>query len=122
MCWWFTMNFMEAVQAMKEGKKIRRNAWVNTEVFLIDTGGRITDPLSVYNYSISDFEATDWVAYTEDEDWSLTQNLYSTSLHKFYLMEDVKKCRDLILKDLSYLPTYSVSNIIENRFGDLEWE
>jgi len=65
-----TMTFMEAVAAMKGGKKVRRNAWLS--VFYIFAGTR---DILVYNgtgeqkitFGIGDFEAADWVVAEEEQ-------------------------------------------------------
>ena len=68
-----------------------------------------------------------------DKDWNLAKT--KQQLHQFldtylYQPENVKKCRDLILKDLGDSPIYGdpaeqgrvVYKTIKKRFGDLEWD
>lgn len=61
----------------------------------------------------------------EDEDWNLAENwiYYETEVH--YNIKDVKKCRDLIIKDINEKVKKRIDfyecfkEIINERFGDL---
>ena len=76
------MNFMEAVQAMKEGKKVRKESISNTEYhfFIINGTGRIqyqatmTSGNEDYSFNLSDIEATDWEIFEEKK--TLSDTIY----------------------------------------------
>ena len=67
------MNFLEAVKAMKEGKKVRRNIW-KPELFC-EQGYPHIYCAEANKYGIlfnNDFLATDWEVLDEDKDWNLS--------------------------------------------------
>lgn len=65
------MTFSEALEAMKQGCKVRRKEWDNNEVakddYLYIDGGAFCDSKGDRFYSLKDFVilATDWEIYTE---------------------------------------------------------
>jgi len=116
------MNFMEAVKAMKEGKKVTRNLpWGDVyiysynEVFYLK---RVSEPRIEWRMRVCDIEATDWEIVDSDEDWNLAEEVgfdhsrtRFTKLKEFdpfqsklngnmFHRSDVKKCRDKIIKDI----------------------
>jgi len=101
------MNFMEAVEEMKKGNKVRHK---NSE--------KISDNFYYYydkesNRVLNGFEqdiymdlimigATDWEVLEEESDWNLVDSGQNfESFNNFsYAVKNVKKCRDLIIKEL----------------------
>lgn len=65
------MTFLEAVQAMKEGKNVRRKSWKHLNRFLWaeDEDSQINNSLYGLNLLITpeDIEATDWEIWKETE-------------------------------------------------------
>ena len=65
------MNFMEAVKAMKEGKKVRRPYFVEEHYFYCDEHGikysHSRKDKKWAEFSMDAFEATDWEIYEEDK-------------------------------------------------------
>jgi len=128
------MNFMEAVEEMKKGNKVRHK---NSE--------KISDNFYYYydkesNRVLNGFEqdiymdlimigATDWEVFEEDKDWNLAKYVRARTKYDFerhYTTEDVKKCRDLIIKKnfekaagSLFIPLIDVKKIINETFGDL---
>ena len=119
------MNFIEAVQAMKEGLILRRlgcSGFIDKNRTTWTTGqgnGR--------DLSYDDFESTDWQIVDEDKDWSLKQFLRGCSTDFEYPEDQVQKCYGLILEDISKMDGLSfgdmvvdkrdVNQIIIDRFG-----
>jgi hypothetical protein len=109
------MNFLEAVKAMKEGKKVSRKLpWNNIyiyshdNVFFLKRNGEMRIE---WRMSIEDIDATDWEVVEEYEYWNLAEQMDKdfeiTGLgewDKSWAKKNIEKCRDLILKE---------------RFGDL---
>lgn len=164
------LNFLEAAQKMKEGKRLKRSGWKNQYIqlqgvfpeFIDDRGEEIS-------FSIMEIEATDWEVVeernpahfcvscnkylgfrgfcseechnktyddsVEDEDWNLAEHKTKKENDDGYLIPEsytpsnVKKCRDLILRDInelneksgySILVTEPIKELINKRFGDLK--
>jgi hypothetical protein len=132
------MNFLEAVKAMKEGKKVSRKLpWNNIyiyshdNVFFLKRNGEMRIE---WRMSIEDIDATDWEVVEEYEYWNLAEQMDKdfeiTGLgewDKSWAKKNIEKCRDLILKDIfgdkprtELSPTETLYNkIINKRFGDL---
>ena len=123
------MNFMEAVKAMSEGKKVRRNNWGNSD-FCLDSNNSVNG--ISYEFGIYDFEATDWELFNEERNWSLAdlksrRRINENDHEPYYNAGYVKKCRDLILDDLTSLngnipkeiDGNTVHSVINKRFGNL---
>ena len=103
------MDFMEAVKAMKEGKKVRRKTWSGEKyIYMAYQDDLIsTQDEKLFGMWISDVEETDWEVVddtengTSDKDW----NLADKKIHiagegwKYFLINDIKKCGDLLIKD-----------------------
>ncbi len=81
-------------------------------------------------------EQIHWEVVDEDKDWNLANELFCLSqcregiirykqgedINTLHWTDDVKRCRDLILKDLKtfhQLNDIQIINIINKRFGDL---
>lgn len=118
------LNFLEAVQAMKEGEKVRRKGW-----------DKLVSNCSLsymVGFSVGDYDSTDWEIVDSDDDWNLakqwTLEIPDTGEKQYTLIEHVKKCRDLILDDIdlqseNFVLKYSdVVDIVNKRFGSLEGE
>lgn len=152
------MDFMEAVKNMKEGNilglgdtlyKYNPEATCKDREFYIKY--KLTDWIPLKGFSMSEIESTTWQVVDEDENWSLAQtNQYVPSTYSFqdymdksivntygfYTGDDVKKCRNLIIRDLSEIGSShfgKITNtnpeinayfnlakqIINKRFGDI---
>ena len=127
------MNFEEAVEAMKEGKKLTRPNYVEGVYFESRDLG-IIKILNDNNfegmlYLFNDIEATDWEVVDEDKDWNLGKQSLEQPIKARYISEIIKKCRDLIQEDLSV--NFAVSknlqdlydrtqDCINDRFGELK--
>ena len=130
-------DFMWAVAQMKEGKKVRRSKY-NTKICV--QYRKDLDGFEVYNldeernmrpFSLKsqDVEAADWEIVDDNSYWNLAEQQTAEGiegLRRNFWPEDVKKCRNLILKDiekegLEYgeLNWATTMTIIEKRFGDL---
>ena len=128
---------MEAVKAMKEGKKVRRSCWTNDydpEYYELEHPCIVDNKGKEKTLNLVQLDATDWEIFDEDKDWVLAeQNIEHANNpieENTYFHKDVKKCRDLVLKDLKqlnkewavpnnmHLPTAMI--IVGKRFGDLE--
>ena len=132
---------MEALKAIKEGKKVRRKHWDTMSGFalfeskgvgLVFTNNRFSDKITV-----ADVEATDWEVVDEEKDWNLAKLFEDISYGGWKSNIDVvgkisvKKCRDLIVKDVQEhadlnhyheamrAHIHHIVEIIERRFGDL---
>ena len=130
------MNFLEAVEQMKNGKKVRRPKiiWgdcyyklkINVITYVDSTGE--TPAIEITDNVL----ATDWEVVEDNADWNVTSGLaemfktVSNDAGSRVKVEGVfKKCRDLIMKDIfKEAPKGSdvgwASSIITKRFGDLK--
>lgn len=88
------MNFLEAVKAMKEGKKVRRNDWIKG---LYVTKEAESNCILLYNVaqfdSITNFEAIDWEIVVEKKTLSDKHRDVLCQRAKVYdyAQEDVKE-------------------------------
>lgn len=121
------MNFMEAVKAMQEGKKVRRKSYEKYSCVFCDgyniykTGLNGMIIPSTTHFGIDDFNSTDWELVDDDFDWKLTDHSCGRTVddEKIYLESSIKKCRDLIKKDFEK-HNYAWSwDIVNKRFGEL---
>jgi len=114
------MNFMEAVEQMKQGKKVRRAIWKPEGYITIVANKFNTMNGNTKELGFSDCMATDWEVVEDDSEWNLLNEFCTDGS---YDIEDIQKCRDLIIKDFLILPvgSYLKAKIIVNqRFGDLK--
>ena len=119
------MNFIEAVTAMKEGKKVRLPRFDNDTYLWINKTNQIH--LNTYinqrDYGIPPHlvDATDWEVFDDDKDWTLLENVSPDGTA--FDINDVVKCRDLIIKDLNHFfcaedkTNNPLVPIINKRFG-----
>ena len=144
------MNFAEALQAMKEGKKVTRSVYQSGIYFTLNNKYNIRkwDGLKYYDTEIfiDDFEATDWEIFEEKKCFNLEekeilshQNSNPENIIRCFPIDDVKECKNLILGDLEIQNEivekkdfskdtkagikdglYIASIIINNRFGDMK--
>ena len=141
------LNFMEAIAAMKEGKKIRRPEWGRSCYWYEGTSRHIMQNQDNWTKSeiiipsMYNIEATDWMIVDSDENWNLSEHINYTPLDYpsgvstagCFGKGRVKKCRDLIIKDLKQitknhkedkdlgrLDAWDFEKIINKRFGDLK--
>jgi len=111
--------FMWVVREMKLGKKVRRNSWDVKDFYIVKYDDGYPDVINTFDNDLffKDYEATDWEVVDDDKDWNLRYNghIGYTSLI------DLKKCRDLIIKDINidYTSMCGIKQIINKRFGDL---
>ena len=132
--------FMWAVEQMKLGKKVRRKDWEETYYIHI-LNDVIQKSKYIYGdnyvadrFGLIDFEATDWEVVDEDKDWNLVNqsSIYEGEGEgRTYLHQDIKKCRDLIIKEIKgnnydhqlnnlHIKYSKIIDIINKRFGDLK--
>lgn len=121
---------MEAVEEMRNGKKVKRK-----------NGFQLLDIDNKFN--VFEIEATDWEVVDEnknldsccdDKDWNLAEQKQNMEVKGDYwhaitngvTIKDVKKCRDLIFKDLINMGYVNqdelwkdITNVIKQRFGDI---
>jgi len=133
--------FMWAVEQMKQGKKVRRSIYHEGHYLMQEHLDIIIDERKIsVCLGIVEFDALDWEVVEDDKDWNLAEQEEAdectgpkTGSHTKckYWGSDVKKCRDLIIKDLqnghctndcgvmsiSYKKIYETIN---KRFGDLK--
>jgi len=119
------MNFIEAVKAMKEGNKVARTKWVNEEKYYWYINKNIIKDVYVKELKIEldEIEAHDWEIFAEYKDWNLANQPCNENSKEDIIL--IKKCRNLILKDITQAIPYSVHrellvDIINKRFGALE--
>ena len=60
------MNFMEAVKAMKEGKKVRIKDWDQEFIYLHESGKVLDETGEFLDFDIIEFESTDWEVVKKD--------------------------------------------------------
>ena len=100
------MNWLEIVKEMREGKKATKPNWYESYIywneeecaFYNNNGLESTLPSNIYS-----IEADDWEVLKEESDWNLAKYVRARTKYDFerhYTTEDVKKCRDLIIKEL----------------------
>jgi hypothetical protein len=64
-------DFKQAVEWMKEGKKVRRSFWSDKTWFIRSKDNNILDNNGLQrHYNIESIEATDWEIYQEEDNWS----------------------------------------------------
>ena len=138
------MNFMEALKAIKEGNVVKRKGthvvqyWDNQNSMIsYDEEGYTFRRFNEGRFNIKDYEATDWELVDEEKDWNLAKLFEDISYGGWKSNIDVvgkisvKKCRDLIVKDVQEhadlnhyheamrAHIHHIVEIIERRFGDL---
>jgi len=120
------MNFMEAVKAMKEGKKVTTKT-LNGFIVIRDYSSAFQifpdGSEETKDFNLDDIETTNWYV-DEDEDWNLYDSGTPYMNNKNFDIDDIKKCRDLIINDIKNTGFQGlhqeVSDIVNKRFGDLK--
>jgi len=126
------MDFITAVKAMKQGKKVRRKAQYlglyyqlkeDNEFIKYNKHKDDTDEV----LDLRDIEATDWEIYEEEDNWNLADNLvynvnrmgckiaFKTFIQK--VKEDIQKFGVVSSIELSFRD--ELFEIIDKRAGDL---
>ena len=129
------MNFIEAVKEIRKGTMVRRKSFPYMDIF--EEKYKLGHIL-IKGLHSEHIEATDWEIV--EEDWNLANQLTpgqywnlaekeniskkygNWNVEHFFWKDDVKKCREVIIKDLStqYTPvSKNTLDIIKKRFGDL---
>ena len=88
------MNFLEAVKAMKEGKKVRREAWHRSLYCVLGVDIKVMYGVELYSSQLNcyDCEATDWQIVEEKKTLSDKQH------NCYYDEPDVKEAIKEYLK------------------------
>ena len=80
------MDFMEAVEEMKRGKKVRRSHWENIKEYVLknDEGSVITFTNDIFSdrLTIFDLESKDWELFEETKTLSEIENTLIEKLDK----------------------------------------
>ena len=108
-------DFKQAVEWIKEGKKVRRPIWdKDNYIELVGTTRYIQDKYRVVEVNLNMIEATDWEIYEEEDDWSLELEPYNfEEINKYvnglntpakfeatgYRYDSIKKLKEKILQD-----------------------
>ena len=138
------MDFMEAVKAMREGKKVRKESTPNKDfkLYIKNDGVRYTignqGYWTPYQFRISDFEATDWEIYEEtleehkkhcdfckginakEDNWNLADNINTTiniTSTKPYMMAHLKDIKTFIQKVKE-----DIQNLKKVEYEGVAWE
>lgn len=61
------MNFIEAMEALQRGEKIRQKSWGDKKYFLSK------DNTGIYQFSKRDLDSTEWEIYEEPVPWELDE-------------------------------------------------
>jgi len=84
------MDFMWAVEQMKQGKKVRRELWMDDYYIKSETKSIISNKNGTYiKYNIPDIEATDWELFKEPFNLSDKMTLFFPD-NPCYEEEDIK--------------------------------
>jgi len=129
------MNFLSAVKEMKKGYKVRRHGYPDMEIY---KESHIGNTFLVTGMHSDHLEANDWVVINKntDDNWVLKNQTTLYNKHESVVgrtLKDIKKLRELIIKDLDEdLKLDSALNhkqreiwhnwfkkIVNGRFGDL---
>ena len=133
------LNFLQAVAAMQEGKRVYRKSQPDWICYKTDKGNylifskKLGRDFRTFSAHMEWIEATDWEVVDEYADWNLADNYTKNDeWDPFYDEEVVKKCRELILKDIERMQDNTqrgvpdkvvgldyAKDIVKKRFGDL---
>jgi len=129
------MNFMEAVKAMKEGKKVRMKRWDKDNYMIIKSGDVCVDSHAFpYSLNLGLIEATDWQIYGEEDNWNLDDKRVTMKncCECEYRQKDIKTFIQKVKED--FIGTYKegkpdcicvkhteiMNKIIDKRTGELK--
>lgn len=114
-------DFKQAVEWMKEGKKVRRPYFNNAKHELYLTREKGTGAVKVHNEAYQlrdyDYDATDWEIYEEDNwntfehGWEYVPSLYEDRPKKYTLI----KLKEKIIDDFSKVEQVRGINTIYNK-------
>jgi hypothetical protein len=99
------MNFIEAMQALQWGEKIRRKSWEDKNYFLSK------DHTGMYQFSKQDLDSTEWEIYKEPIPLELDEMIYfvwddlkfdCNSQSRFYDRTRIKSYDELLQITLNY--------------------
>ena len=117
------MNFLEAVVAMKEGKKVTRDTYED-EIYIHYKGEHNTICFNGVptHLNANDVEATDWEIAEDNWNWLHNKTSSNYTADK---QEDLETLKKKILDDLDnskdniqlYDPLKTIKEIINKRFG-----
>ena len=122
------MNFMEAVKAMKEGKKVRREAQISDVYFELDIEIlRKHNGTETVLLDLTDLEGTDWEIYEEEDNWNLADEMLNGETIRDQIRLFIQKVKEDFeeenklrwKKPGSLLETEKINEIIDKRAGDL---
>jgi len=130
------MNFMEAVKAMKEGKKVRQSKPNTTNYRFNKYGQIITEQGEIMCFGQDYYEATDWQIYEEEDNWNLTDAIIEFLEEKDYhrnsnftlkLFSILKFNNQKVKEDIDNIAVMThedwkikVNDAIDKRVGDLK--
>ena len=113
------MNFMEAVEAMKEGKKVRRSYWYegayiySNKGYIYNEGQEVAEANS---WDVCSFQAVDWEVVEEKKPLSDKKTNVSMESDWQYQEKDVKQA----LKE--FIDWISENAILLGNMSQLEFE
>ena len=118
------MNFIEAVKAMNDGKKVRRKAYPDKKSYIyynfnMEHFSDIID--GIYNFSFGDFKATDWEVVEEkktlSDKWFTVPSFISPeAVGKSYSEKDV---RESLKRINEYIMNMKYSDLVRNQGKEL---
>jgi len=120
------MNFSEAIELLKQGKKVKGNIYGKdgNHYLYLKKGIIHCNECGSYDFGLPDFEATDWEEYKEEDKWNW---LVSSSSGEFVdsfnpVRSRQQKLQEKILEDIdkTFLGIdvpIEMKKIIKKRFG-----
>lgn len=107
------MNFQDALEQTKQRQKLTRPEW-RDECYIYSADGYGLHLNDMSHLTALDLSANDWEV-VEEKEWQLArEEQYDT-----YSKSEIKKCCDLIIKDLEEGVSGETGaiNIVKRRFG-----
>ena len=122
------MNFLEAVKAMKEGKKVRREEWEKSHFLYIrkfKCNHIIQENGEFREYYLSDIEATDWQIVEEkktlSDKLSIVDQFGTVPSINHYNEKDVKEAIKEFIKRCQYddkIKILGLDQVAKEIFGE----